>query len=227
MFFPEAGVRVWLYTRLQDEVVFTFSTSKSRKHLKPLLEDWQGTLLTDGNPVYDSYCKSRPEITLAQCWTHGRKYFVRAQEAEPAAVATALDIIGQIYCVEASIREKGLTGEPKRLCRQEQSAPLVDEFFTWCHKERQCMDLTATNPLSRALGYACNHEDQMRVFLNNPDVPIDTNHLERSLRCIPMGRKNYMFCWTEVGAEHVGRLGEICRGKFETYLKGWFCPPEI
>jgi transposase len=28
----------------------------------------------------------------------------------------------------------------------------------------------------------------MRVFLSNPDVPIDTNHLERALRIIPMGR---------------------------------------
>ena len=43
----------------------------------------------------------------------------------------------------------------------------------------------------------------MRVFLEEYNVPLDTNHLERSLRCIPMGRKNYMFCWTEVGAEHV------------------------
>lgn len=199
----------WPVYGLQDEVVFTFSTSKSREHLRPLLENWQGTLLTDGNPVYDSYCKSRPEVILAQCWTHCRRYFTRAEEAEPAAVAVALDIIGRIYHVESGIREKELIADQKRLCRQEQSAPLVNEFFTWCHEERQRMDLTATNPLSKALGYACNHEDQMKVFLDNPDVAIDTNHLERSLRCIPMGRKNYMFCWTEVGAEHVGIIQSL------------------
>src|SRR5438128_11603289 len=37
-----------------------------------------------------------------------------------------------------------------------------------------------------------------------PGVPIDTNHLERALRAIPMGRKNWNFCWTELGAQHVG-----------------------
>lgn len=42
------------------------------------------------------------------------------------------------------------------------------------------------------------------MFLSDPDVPIDTNHLERGLRCIPMGRRNWLFCWSEVGAEHVG-----------------------
>jgi hypothetical protein len=40
--------------------------------------------------------------------------------------------------------------------------------------------------------------------IDDPDVPIDTNHLERALRAIPMGRKNWLFCWTETGAEHVG-----------------------
>ena len=42
------------------------------------------------------------------------------------------------------------------------------------------------------------------MFLANPEVPIDTNHLERALRPIPCGRRNWLFCWTEIGAKHVG-----------------------
>lgn len=41
-------------------------------------------------------------------------------------------------------------------------------------------------------------------YLSDPDVPIDTNHLERALRAIPMGRKAWLFCWTEVGAKYTG-----------------------
>src|SRR5271168_1044970 len=37
-----------------------------------------------------------------------------------------------------------------------------------------------------------------------PDVAMDTNHLERALRVIPMGRRNWLFTWTELGAKHVG-----------------------
>lgn len=44
----------------------------------------------------------------------------------------------------------------------------------------------------------------MSAFLTYPDVPLDTNHLERALRVIPMGRKNWLFCWSETGAEYVG-----------------------
>jgi hypothetical protein len=35
--------------------------------------------------------------------------------------------------------------------------------------------------------------DSLKVFLSDPDVPIDTNHLERALRPIPMGRRYVEF----------------------------------
>ncbi|SEF98110.1 transposase domain-containing protein, partial [Thauera chlorobenzoica] len=44
----------------------------------------------------------------------------------------------------------------------------------------------------------------LEVYLSDPEVPIDTNHLERALRVVPMGRRNWLFCWTEVGAKYVG-----------------------
>jgi transposase len=40
-------------------------------------------------------------------------------------------------------------------------------------------------------------------------VPIDTNHLERALRVIPMGRRNWLFNWTEVGAQQVGVIQSL------------------
>ena len=52
-------------------------------------------------------------------------------------------------------------------------------------------------------------EQALKVFLSDPDVPMDTNHLERALRVIPMGRKNWNFCWTELGAEHVGIIQSL------------------
>jgi hypothetical protein len=35
-------------------------------------------------------------------------------------------------------------------------------------------------------------------------VPVDTNHRERSLLTIPLGRKNWLFSWTELGARQIG-----------------------
>jgi transposase len=64
----------------------------------------------------------------------------------------------------------------------------------------------------------------LKVFLEDPDVPLDTNHLERALRPIPMGRRNWLFFWTEIGAAHVGIIQSlICTRKLQdvdpyTYL---------
>lgn len=46
----------------------------------------------------------------------------------------------------------------------------------------------------------------MQVFLENPDVAVDTNHIEREIRYPVMGRKNWMFHWTEGGARYSGIL---------------------
>ena len=61
-----------------------------------------------------------------------------------------------------------------------------------------------SNPFTQALAYARERRVGLEVFLADPDVPVDTNHLERALRAIPMGRRAWLFCWTELGAEQVG-----------------------
>ena len=65
------------------------------------------------------------------------------------------------------------------------------------------------NPFAVAASYALERKRGLEVFLGDPDVPVDTNHLERTLRPIPMGRKNWLFCWTELVAEHVGQVQSL------------------
>ena len=36
-----------------------------------------------------------------------------------------------------------------------------------------------------------------------------TNHVECALRVIPMGRNNYLFCWSELGAEQLSILQNL------------------
>ena len=86
---------------------------------------------------------------------------------------------------------------------------MVEALFNWCKEACHRMDLVNTNPLSRALEYALNREESLQVFLSEPDVPVDTNHLEPSIRNIAMGRKNWLFCWAEIGAEHAGVIQSL------------------
>jgi transposase len=193
----------------EGEIVFRYCNSRSGKHLESLLQGFQGTLLTDGYAAYDRYVANNEGVTHAQCWAHTRRGFEKALNIEPEAAGEALDIISTLYQYETAIREKQLTGKAKQDYRLKQSEPIVQAFWQWC--EQQCLrhDLTPTNPLTKALKYAMERTEQLKVFLNDPDVAIDTNHLERGLRPIPMGKKNWLFCWTESGAEDVATIQSL------------------
>ena len=191
-----------------DEICFTWSTSRGSEHVKRQLGEFSGTLLSDGYAAYDAYAKGRPQVTQAQCWAHLRRYFERALGSDPAA-DEALVIIGELYRIEQTIRDRELTQQAKLDYRAQQALPVVDAFFAWCHQQRQRVDLVNSAPLAKALVYADNHQAQLKVYLGDPDVPIDTNHLERALRVIPMGRKNWLFNWTEVGATQVGVIQSL------------------
>jgi len=191
-----------------DEICFTWSTSRGSAHVEQQLKGFEGVLLSDGYAAYDRYARNKPKITQAQCWAHTRRYFERAQASDPAA-QEALALIGELYRVEKAIREKQLSGEKKQGYRSRHALPIVEAFFGWCHEQRQRTDWVNSDPLAKALVYAENHQQQLKVYLGDPAVPIDTNHLERALRVIPMGRKNWLFCWSEVGARQVGIIQSL------------------
>lgn len=193
----------------RDEVVFPFSPSRSRQVVEALLGDFEGTLLSDGYRAYDLYAEARAKVTHAQCWAHTRRHFVKAEDVEPERAARALGWIRGLYETEEAIRERGLEGQKKLEARVEQSKPAVDAFFAWLRDELAASALLPSNPFTKAAHYALERRSGLAVFLADPGVPLDTNHLERTLRAIPMGRKNWLFCWSELGAHQVGTVQSL------------------
>ncbi|MDN5872514.1 MAG: IS66 family transposase [Nitrococcus sp.] len=193
-----------------DEIAFSYASSRAAAHVHTMLgEHFTGTLLSDGYEVYAQYAKARPEVTHAECWAHTRRCFERALEAEPQAAREALEWIGALYSTERKIAKLGLEGKDKLAARTRECEPLVRGFWQWCQTQCQRLDLLPRSPLAKALQYALARVEALQVFLADPEVPIDTNHLERGLRAIPMGRRNWLFCWTEIGAEHVGIIQSL------------------
>jgi hypothetical protein len=203
--------QAWFWPLLGDagEIAFTFSPSRGRRHIETILQrEFDGTLVSDGYSAYSSYIEANTKITHAQCWVHTRRYFLAAQEGEPDA-ERVLEHIAYLYRVEERITEQALSGEQKRRQRLETSKPVVDQLFAWCRGRVERGDLLPKDPLTTAIGYALKREHALRVFLEDPDVPLDNNHTERALRPIALGRKNWLFCWTEIGAEHVGIIQSL------------------
>lgn len=194
-----------------DEVCFPFFDSRRAEHVEQALglTHAQGAvLLSDGYAAYSQYAK-QTGLTHAQCWAHTRRKLFEAHQAEPQAAAYGLDLIGGLYAVEERIRNQKLTAARKLDYRLMHAKPIVEQFFAWINQQLEAQALLPSNPMTKALAYARERRFGLQVYLTDPDVPIDTNHLERALRAIPMGRKNWLFCWTELGAKQVGIMQSL------------------
>ena len=194
-----------------DEVCFPFFESRRVEHVEQALgltPVERGVLLTDGYTAYEHYTK-KTGLTHAQCWAHTRRKLFEAQDVEPTVTAQGLDFIGGLYAVEERIRAQKLSAARKLDYRLMHAKPIVEQFFAWINQQFEAQGLLPSNPMTKALAYARERRCGLEVYLTDPDAPIDTNHLERALRAIPMGRKNWMFCWTELGAKHVGIMQSL------------------
>ncbi len=193
----------------QDEVVFPFFNNRGAKNVEAILKNYAGVLLTDGYAAYDKYAATVNTVVQAHCWAHTRRMFLKAEDSQPQRTQTALEYIRMLYHHDAQLKERDWSDEKRLLHRTEHSKPVVDLFFVWLEQQLTERSLLPNDPFTQAASYALQRKESLSVFLAYPDVPLDTNHLERALRVIPMGRKNWLFCWSETGAEYVGIIQSL------------------
>jgi len=202
----------WLWPVLgeQGDIAFGYSGERGAAAVKAFLgKSYQGTIQTDGYRVYAQYAQKLPGCTHALCWAHARRALLKAEQSEPQAVAKALEMIRALYAVERRLKDEAADAAKILAARSSESLVLVDRFFAWLHETIANPALLPQSPLARALAYAKEREAGLRVFLDDAWLDLDTNDLERALRVIPMGRKNWIFCSTEVGARHVATIQTV------------------
>lgn len=99
----------------------------------------------------------------------------------------ALELIGGLYQIEEEANE--LTADKQLMLRRSRATPIVDEFFAWLKRELSTQVLLPSSLFTKAAAYALERERALHLCLEDGDVPLDTNALERALRPIPMGRR--------------------------------------
>ena len=192
----------------RDEVVFHYARSRAHRHVPEFLGGFQGTLVSDGYGAYEAYAAARGKAVEHQsCWIHCRRNFEELKNSHPAMAGEVLDMIGQIYRIEKEIRSKP---PPERLAaRRTLTRPVVEGFWQWCGETLDNPELTPRHPIRRAINYAVERKEALEVFLSDPDVPPDTNAVERTLRRVRLGENNWLFSWTEFGARNVGIVNSL------------------
>ena len=191
-------------------VTFHYHPGRSGAHAEEILAGFDGTIQVDAYGGYDRLARNArtggAPLKLAFCWSHGRRKLIAAKpKAGSPIVDEALRRIAALYRIEDAIRGK----EPdlRRAVRQEQSRPLVDDFFAWL--SAQAARVSRKSDLGKALAYMLKRQNGFRLFLEDGRVDMDSNLVENAIRSPAMNRRNALFAGHDEGGRSWARFASL------------------
>lgn len=197
---------MWLYAtgrHTKPIYIFEYHPSRAREVVTDFLKGWSGTVIADGYSVYDDLGEG---ITRVSCLVHIRRKFTdiikgldRAALSDlPGVVTTvALDKIEEIIAIDNSFDE--MSAGKRKAERLMKLKPKMDAFYEWCLERRD--EALSSMALKNALNYAIGQWPNMNNVFADGRLPVDNNHAEQSIRPFAVGRKNWLFSDTQLGAE--------------------------
>jgi transposase len=188
-------------------LVYDFQPNRSRAGPRAMLANFRGVLQTDGYSAYESLVKEcGGRLIPAGCWMHTRRGFDEAlATTSHPLVAQSLARIQVLYDLDE--QTKRLPFHERRAVHEHRSRPLIEQLFTsW---DEAFPVLRPSTKLAEAIGYALNRRAELLRFLDDGRIPLDTGHLERSLRPVAVGRKNYLFFGSLRGGQTAATLYSV------------------
>ncbi|OAH29758.1 hypothetical protein AX289_29550 [Methylorubrum populi] len=140
-------------------------------------------------------------FTLAEqavLWAHVRRKIFDVHAATGSALAAeALARIGALYGIERELHGKPPDARTRE--RQARAKPLAAALKLWA--ERSLTQLPGRSELAKALRYMLARWPALTRAFDDGRIALDNNAAERALRGVAVGRKNYLFAGSDLGAE--------------------------
>jgi len=206
--------RLWTYVRDDrpfggpdpPAAVFFYSRDRGGEHPERHLAGYAGLMQADAyagfNRLYEAGRRPGPIIEAA-CWAHARRKFFDLARLKKAPIAIeAVRRIDALFAIEREIN--GLTPEERQRRRHQRSRPLVAELESWLREQRA--RLSAKNETAKAIDYSLKRRPALTRFLDDGRLCLSNNGAERALRGIAVGRHNWTFAGSDVGAERAAAI---------------------
>jgi transposase len=185
-----------------DAICYRIADSRSTAAAAAVLRDYHGWVIADGYSAYAALQHQRqaagpvPTFELAHCWAHARRKYVEAEPHYPQA-AEVLALIGALYALEARVTALPASDRAaqRAVVRRTESTALIAQIRAWCGAQR----VLPESALGKAIRYTLDLWPGLTAFLTEPALPLDTNHVERGLRALAIGRKNHYGSRSERG----------------------------
>ena len=192
-----AESRIWAYAsskRAERQIrYFRYEQSRKGACAEKVLGGYKGVVISDGYSGYGILS----EATRAGCWAHARRKWVEAMPdgatKENALAAKGLEYCSQLFEVEQKLEK--LSDRERLEQRRLLSRPIVEEYYTWLQSI-----FKPAGKLKKAITYSLNQREYLCAFLDHGEIEISNNQVENAIRPIVVGRKNWLFCDTQAGA---------------------------
>ncbi|NOR25463.1 MAG: IS66 family transposase [Desulforhopalus sp.] len=203
------GNRWWLWVSRSASVVF-FQIAQGRgadvpvDHFKDI-EHEKIIVICDRYSAYKSMARQLPFVILAFCWAHVRRDFLDAARKYPELEEWSLcwvEKIGQLYhinkqrCKEfdqtlpVQWQSASFKKEHEKLSQKMSAMVQERDAFIETYQVDPVFDLLS-DVKSKILISLQNHWEGLRIFVDHPEVPMDNNKGERSIRNPVTERKNF------------------------------------
>ena len=201
---------VWGFVGLDDGVrlvFYDYAPSWDPEHPAAVLQGFTGYFQGDAYAGYAKMMRDGTEEPLVPaerrmgCAMHIRAKFEEALKAGDKRAAIGLAYFSAIYRIEASCKTDALSPDERKARRDELSLPHVDKLYEWVKDLHP--QLVPKTHLFVATQYAINQEEFWRRCFIDGRFEIDNGEIERQLRCVAIGRKNYLFAGSEAGARRL------------------------
>jgi len=195
--------RLWVYVgdEEHEHIVFDYTPDRKGERPRAYLLGWKGHLQADAYAGYDAMYAKAGVVEVA-CWAHARRKFHDAYPTAKPQGKMALAYIHQLYMVEKLA--KGLSPEERKEIRQKHARPILDAFKQWL--DAQVLILLPKSAMGLAVGHSLNQWDALNCYVGNGALAIDNNKAERALRCVAVGRKNWLFAGSDLGGRNAAIL---------------------
>lgn len=131
-----------------------------------------------------------------------RKFFdLHQAHASPLARET-IERIGQLYAIENEI--PGRAPEERQRMREIRSRPLLTSLHAWF--KESLTKLSRKSEMAAAISYALGRWSALMRYCDDGLLEIDNNAVERALRAVALGRKNYLFAGSDSGRERAAAI---------------------
>jgi transposase len=178
---------LWAYRAHDGPVWFEYAKTKTPAGPNTRLADFCGHLQTDGAPGLADLGQMDKSIVHLSCWAHGRRYFVKAVDAGELGAADYLRDIDQLFRNERELP----AGAHRQAMREKDSLPLADALFAKAKSAQG--GIPPKTRLGQAVKYLLGQQPDLRRCLSEPLARLDNNPVERAIRPLKIGAKNWLF----------------------------------